>query len=600
MQQLVQCSPALPALPDREELIKIFTLMRHPERIRAADVVRVLFGDNVALNSPDPALLAVRAVYRGQTVLVFGQQKPRGRSYEAAQLLHFGMMRPEGYRHIIALLKEAAKHRWPVITLIDTPGADPSEYSAAELQSWWISRCISAFCTVQTPTISIILGEGGSGGALALQVTDRRFMMQHAMYSVIAPESCGSILYRDHSRTADSLELLRPTAACMQSLGIIDEILPEPPAGALGADPDVLAAIDERLAQALKELQRVEVDQLVRHRSAALRRQMIFSDRPQALQLLRTGRLETDLRRLRVLQVLDLARLASNDATGGIAYGYLQQRLRAQNHEGPLVVLCSPEAGGCGALLGGDEFFANYKACPRCGLGERLSASEWAACLLDDGAYGELDHDLSINDLCGSFCAPAGYQELLRKAELASGHKEALVTGHGAVQGQAVAVALSNFPFIGGSMGVVVGEKFIRVVEYARAHQLPLISLCCSGGARMQEGTLSLMQMARVNMALSGLAADRLPHLSILADPTTGGLLASYATAADVILAERNALVCFAGPRVVELSGMRISPHVLRAEFVHEQGGIHELGRRRDLQRIVARYLQLFARLRGA
>ncbi|RME47906.1 MAG: hypothetical protein D6795_13470 [Deltaproteobacteria bacterium] len=581
------------------DVLEIFELTRKADRIRSSDVLERAFPAAKRLHSPDPALLVARGTFRGREILFLGQEKPKGTSYEEAARVNFGMMSPAGYRYVVQLLEEAERNGWPVVTLIDTPGADPSEHSAMQLQSWRISESIGKFCTVRTPTISIVLGEGGSGGALALQVTDRRFMMENALYSVIAPESCGSILFRDNTKIRESLDLLKPTADYMKQYGIIDAILPEPPGGADRENPETFRTIEGAVMAALDELLDREIDELLEARYQQVRHLGRFSCESSPLRLLRKLTLDRNLSKLRVGTPLSIDDLSENDPTDGIKYGYLIRKLAEEGRDDLQVIVCAKDKGGCGAYLSVEEFFDNFKSCPYCGLGEKLSVHEWARCLLDSDTFYELDPKLSVEDLCDAFPLSEGYAATLQRAQSRSGYPEALVTGHGAIQGMEVVVAISNFDFIGGSMGTVVGEKFARAVEYAVEHRLPLISLCCSGGARMQEGTLSLMQMAKTNMALTRLEREKLLFISVIANPTTGGSLASYVTRGDIVISEPKALVAFAGPRVVALSGIHVPDHVTRAEFLQKQGGIHEICGRREMHRTLAKYVGLYYKYRS-
>ena len=584
---------------ERRDVLEIFELTRRADRIRSSDVIARVFPNASRLHSPDPALIVARGEFRGREILILGQEKPKGSSYEEAAKVNFGMMRPAGYRYVVQLLGEAERNGWPVVTLIDTPGADPSEHSATQLQSWRISESITSFCTVRTPTVSIILGEGGSGGALALQVTDRRFMMANALYSVIAPESCGSILFRDNTKIRESLDLLQPTAFQMKKYGIIDEVLPEPPEGAHCESDEVCRTIEAAVSRALDELSRKGIDTLVEERYERVRHIGDFACEHPPFRLLRKTALDRNLSKLKVGAPLSVDELSEYDPTDGIKYGYLMRRLAEEGRDGSQVIVCAKDKGGCGAYLSVEEYFDNFKSCPHCGVGEKLDVHEWAKCLLDSDTFYELDPKLTVEDLCDDVTLPEGYAATRQRAQGRSGYPEALVTGHGTICGMEVVVAISNFAFIGGSMGTVVGEKFARAVEYAVEHRLPLISLCCSGGARMQEGTLSLVQMAKTNMALTRLEKEKLLYISVIANPTTGGSLASYVTRGDIVISEPKALVAFAGPRVVALSGIHVPDHVTRAEFLQKQGGIHEICGRREMHRTLAKYVGLYYKYRA-
>lgn len=247
---------------------------------------------------------------------------------------------------------------------------------------------------------------------------------------------------------------------------------------------------------------------------------------------------------------------------------------------------------GCGRSTAAQH--ASSAACPHCGHGEKLDVNEWAACLLDGGFFAELDSRLSLSAMRTPFQVDAEYRDALLRAHARSGYGEALVTGHETLRGTPVAVALSNFHFIGGSMEAVTGEKLARVAAFARSERMPLVSVSCSGGACMQEGTLALLQMAKVNLVLIQLAEAGIPFISVIASPTMGGTLASYITQGAVILAEPRAQVSFAGPRVVRLAGIRLPEYAIRAEFLRERGGIHEVCPRKEMRTRIAHYLDFY------
>jgi acetyl-CoA carboxylase carboxyl transferase subunit beta len=226
----------------------------------------------------------------------------------------------------------------------------------------------------------------------------------------------------------------------------------------------------------------------------------------------------------------------------------------------------------CREILYNKELARNFKICTKCGYHFRLSAPERLAMLFDDGRYVELDGDLrSVDPL--KFRDSKRYRDRLKTAEENVGSSEAVLVGSGTVGGIPVVIAAMEFFFLGGSMGSVVGEKVTRAAETAVSERRPLIIVSTSGGARMQEGILSLMQMAKISGALARLAESRIPYVSIMTDPTTGGVTASYAMLGDVNVAEPNALIGFAGPRVIEQTIRQTLPEGFqRSEFLLEHG----------------------------
>jgi len=231
--------------------------------------------------------------------------------------------------------------------------------------------------------------------------------------------------------------------------------------------------------------------------------------------------------------------------------------------------------------------------CPDCGHHHRLAASDRIAQLVDIGSFVERDAGLSSVDALG-FVDSKSYRDRLAAAQAASGLRDAAVWGTAAIDGHPVALVVMDFGFMGGSMGSVVGEKVARAAEAARDGRLPLIVVSASGGARMQEGTLSLMQLAKTMAALERLRAAGVPYLSVLADPTTGGVFASFAAMGDVNLAEPDALIGFAGARVAAGTiGGELPDGFQRSEFVFEHGFIDRVVARADLRDELARLLRL-------
>jgi acetyl-CoA carboxylase carboxyl transferase subunit alpha len=242
---------------------------RHPRRPYALDYLATVFTDFIELHGDrlfrdDPAIVGGTARLRGRAVVVIGQQK--GRDTKDNLKRNFGMPHPEGYRKALRLMKLAERFHLPVITLIDTPGAYPGLGAEERGQAEAIARNILEMGVLRTPILTAVIGEGGSGGALALAVADRVLMLENAVYSVISPEGCAAILWRDASQRERAADALKLTAPDLLRLGLIDEIIPEP-LGAAHADPDGAAtALGDALERHLAELETLPADQLVRRR----------------------------------------------------------------------------------------------------------------------------------------------------------------------------------------------------------------------------------------------------------------------------------------------------------------------------------------------
>jgi len=246
---------------------------------------------------------------------------------------------------------------------------------------------------------------------------------------------------------------------------------------------------------------------------------------------------------------------------------------------------------GCGEILYREKLAQNLQVCPTCGHHFRIDAEQYVALLMDEGSFEEMDAGLRSGDPL-SFKDLKPYSERLRAAEEKVGRLDAVLSGVGTVDGLAVALAVMDFRFIGGSMGSVVGEKIARAGRVALEKKTPLIIVNASGGARMQEGVISLMQMAKTSGVLARLHEAGLPYISIITDPTTGGVTASHAMLGDVNLAEPKALIGFAGPRVIEETIRQELPEGFqRAEFLLEHGMVDRIVDRRDLKLTVSRLL---------
>jgi acetyl-CoA carboxylase carboxyl transferase subunit beta len=250
----------------------------------------------------------------------------------------------------------------------------------------------------------------------------------------------------------------------------------------------------------------------------------------------------------------------------------------------------------CGEILYRARLEQNLFVCPECGYHNRIGAEEYIRLLLDDG-YEEHAGNLRSSDPLG-FVDLKPYPQRLEAAERKSGGGDAVRTVTGTLEGITVCIAVMDFDFIGGSMGSVVGEKIARLGRHALEHRLPYIIVSASGGARMMEGILSLMQMAKTSAVLAQLHEAGLPYISVLTDPTTGGVTASFSMLGDVQIAEPNALIGFAGPRVIEQTIKQELPAGFqRSEFLLEHGMIDHIVDRRELKAQIARLLRHMLRL---
>ena len=250
------------------------------------------------------------------------------------------------------------------------------------------------------------------------------------------------------------------------------------------------------------------------------------------------------------------------------------------------------KCGNCKEIIYKKEIVRNHKVCPKCNYHFRISAVERLESLLDNGVYEELDPDIRPTDPL-EFKDLKPYKDRLVEHQERTGMSDAVVNARGRLAGYDVFVSAMEYRFMGGSMGSVVGEKLTRACERALRERIPLIIVSCSGGARMQEGTLSLMQMAKISSMIAKLHEEAVPYISILTDPTTGGVTASFAMQGDLNIAEPRALIGFAGPRVIEQTIRQTLPDGFqRSEFLLEKGMLDLIVERVDMKETLARCLR--------
>lgn len=248
----------------------------------------------------------------------------------------------------------------------------------------------------------------------------------------------------------------------------------------------------------------------------------------------------------------------------------------------------------CGEVVTTEDHMNNYWVCAKCQYHERLSAGQYFDILFDDHKYKEIAADITSGDPL-NFVDTKNYKDRIKDTIKKSGLKDALRTASGKIDGRNTVICAMDFGFIGGSMGSVVGEKIARGIDEAIKKKAGFIIISKSGGARMMEAGFSLMQMAKTSAKLSQLADAKLPYISILTDPTTGGVTASFAMLGDINIAEPKALIGFAGPRVVkETIGRDLPEGFQTSEFVLEHGFLDYIVERKDLKTQVSRSLQLF------
>lgn len=256
-------------------------LARHPERPTTLDYIQALCEEFIELHGDrfykdDPAIVGGIARFKGIPLTIIGHQKGKDTNQNLKR--NFGMPHPEGYRKAYRLMAQAEKFKRPVICFIDTQGAYPGIEAEERGQGWAISRLLYRMSFLKTPVISLVIGEGGSGGALALGVADRILMLSYAIYSVISPEGCASILHKDITKAPEMAEYLKITAADLQEIGVVDEVIPEPIEGAHSNPEQIYKAVGERLEAHLKELLSQNPENLVEERYERLRKIGVYNE----------------------------------------------------------------------------------------------------------------------------------------------------------------------------------------------------------------------------------------------------------------------------------------------------------------------------------
>jgi len=250
---------------------------------------------------------------------------------------------------------------------------------------------------------------------------------------------------------------------------------------------------------------------------------------------------------------------------------------------------------GCSEVVPEIELAQNQRVCPRCDYHFAQSAREWLENLLDPDSFVEMDSDLKSVDVL-RFQGMASYKDRLKKYQESTGLHDAVISGYGILDGYKVAIAAMDFGFLAATMGSVVGERITRTIEYGTAERCAVIIIAASGGARLYEGMLSLMQMAKTSGALARHAEERLPYISVLTNPTTAGVMASFASLGDVIIAEPKSMIGFAGPRVIkETTHQDLPERFQTAEFLQEHGLIDMIVHRKKMREQLGQLLSYFA-----
>ena len=435
-------------------------------RPRSSDIINRIFSNFRHYPETGGSLVTGESDYNDVRLVVIGQEKPKPenfRSKEDLKKLNWGMLTAQEHSKIFSVLKRAASRepeRTVILTLIDTYGADISMESAERFQAFFIARLILEFLNIPVPTISVVLGEGGSGGALALQYTDRRAQLDDAIYATAPPESLAAIIFRDPERIEDALQLLKPTGRDLKPRGVIDTILPAPAKVADAAG--YAAAIEGYLSRSVRELSKAKIKKLQAQR---LKRAETFG-RPthsklegllHSLEVPIVNKFMKAPPDVKVVDHTSLTEISDDYAMGQIVdpdQDYI--RCGESSTKGP--------GRGCGRLVPLEEWVSRHHVCPFCGQAEVLGASGWIDCLTDYGSFHELNSNLTVDDILDARDIAPAYSDFLKRQEKRTQFKESLVTAQATIYGNPAVLAISEFNFAGGSMG----RGFRRKTEAGR------------------------------------------------------------------------------------------------------------------------------------
>ncbi|MFH2126475.1 MAG: acetyl-CoA carboxylase carboxyl transferase subunit alpha/beta, partial [Pseudomonadota bacterium] len=451
------------------KLIETFkTRTRHPMRPRSSDIIQRLFADFRHYPSPGSSLIMGEGHLDERRVYVVAQQKPKPENLRTPKdlaRLNWGMLNADEHSKVLGFLrqlKETGPHEDALLlSLVDTYGADISMYSAQRLQAFFIAHLIQAYITVPIRTISIVLGEGGSGGALALQVADRKAALEDVMYATAPPESLAAIIFRDPQRIEDALTISKGTSRHLKHYGAIDAIIPQ--TKKVEDAEHLTRHIREYLERTAKELSKRRLDKLLAQRR----------ETADEIGVMHRGRFYNIKRffekPLKQIQKPPPDIKIITALSGGVHvsdnYGVARDLEPGQDY-----VRCGEErlrstGTGCGEMIPLTDYLANHQVCPNCGKRHVLDAAGWINVLADSGTFHELFRNITVKDCLLEEDIHDYYKDFLAKQKKRTSFTESLVTATATIHGYPSVLAISEFAFAGGSMGGVFGEK-IRLAAY--------------------------------------------------------------------------------------------------------------------------------------
>jgi acetyl-CoA carboxylase alpha subunit len=600
-----------------------FLLSGSPLRPKTLDYIRHIFQDVQLFQDPDvPGDHLVVAGEgkidiegRATHVMIVGQQTGPSSQWEDLARLpaseyqrwNQGMGFPDGFRKAVYALNLAQQRGWPVVVLVDTPGADPSEYSEEQGQAFAINEVIHKTTSLKTPSLSYIISQGASGGAIALTPTNRTVINQYATYTVISPGGCASILFRNRSPESirKAAEGLRLTSAHALEQGVVDEVIPEGWHPGHRYPKELLAKAKGAVVRNLARILELRGAEAERSRRAKFFAMGVWG--------------ESDAER----QADTLARRACKQGQGFAALrealtDYMAERAgengfptdeataKAQSQARREVARMIHAAQRADAAYVSEKLELDARS---------LSKTQWAEIheLLLERRYGHLDRAESLHpngggstyrrlepvcwigqltDECSfreftetlSYCSVdqlefPGYQKALARGIQQTGLDTGLITGFAKIGGFDAVLAVNNFGLVGSSLCDEIGEKFRYAAGQSLQRKTPLVSVAMGGGARMQEGTPSMHRnIPKVHHALNEMEEAGVPHISVICDPTLGGTAISYGLRGDyMIVVEGSANIGFSGKRVVEQFQHRpVAPGFQNGAWLMHRGFVDE------------------------
>ena len=596
-------------------------------------IIEIADAEFERIETPDSTLFAARSKnFLGWPTRFYAQITPKNEKEMAK--FNWGCMRPEGYRflskEIVEINETPFEKREHVVCVGDTQGGEAGTRAAKLNQCEAVSSCIKDMGSLNTVKAGIINRNGGSGGVWAVVNGLPLAIFSDAIMAVIGPPHCSSILWRDNKYVKEAVELLKCSSKWLYDFGLVDEVLDAPydmnnysfyaksafkfikkqfarqTEMKLGDFNSILEETEKRITGYGRKADLKENNNLV---NCQVEENMSVVGEKLRLDEEVDGNIKSNLKISKKINIIkgsandDLSKCSDVDL---IRYYHRRDILKLDITKD--YYFCKIDnkqfQTGCGKEFSLDEYLENFKSCPNCGKADALNAHEIIHSFLDNDSYFEFFSEIKPDDLLPAEIMnheiPAyrggkvKYKDSIKSIQKKTGSSESLITGIGRINGYLTAVAVNDFSFMGGSMGVVFGERFIKLVDYCLQFNLPLIYISCTGGARMQEGTLSLAQMGKTCHWIKKLVDKGLPAVAVAMHPTSGGVPAGPLFQFPIIIGEYNAMLSFSGPRVVRLAGGDLDERCISTNYQSQVGFIDEVVNRKGLKMAVSKYLKSY------